>query len=286
MERRNLLLGIGGIATISATGTLTGATIQNAVSPGVNTRVQTTGRLLVSAATEDDEDENGDDNPGNFPSEDGTAEVTEDRDGDDLDNNVTFETDSELNVTEQTYGTTDPFVMANQQENNDLEWALSVPNEAGEYRFPLALHFELDDDAENIDNLGVQYVDGVDNEQATANGYGADVVDNGEAPVDADFDDAEDGDQVSANEVASIISFEAQDGSNELLRISPDGESSEDEAQQPENTIELTGDSTNGPRNVDIVVDIPDQDNPLEDLAGEEGSIELIDTIFVGDNPE
>lgn len=284
MERRTLLLGIGGLATISSTGALTGATLQNTVSPSVNTRVQTTGGLLISAANSNDLDTNDGDKTGNFPSENETTEITTDRDDEDLAYSVFFETDSELSVTEQTYGSKDPFVIANQRENNDLEWALSVPNVEGEYRFPLALHFELDDGADTIEKLGIQYVDKVENSETTANGYGADVVDSDKAPENADFGNGDEDGQVSADDVASIIRFETKDGSNNLISMSPSGEG--DDSQQPENTILLSGSSTEGPRNVDIVVDIPADDNPLNDIAGNEGSIELIDTIFVGEQPE
>jgi hypothetical protein len=171
MKRRNVLYGLGLAGLASSVTALTGATLAETVTPTAEFRVNVEPDFFVRAARSTDTVGG---MVGSFPDDESTT--TQTFGGESI--AYTIDTSLTADGTAATFGSNDPFVIANDEVNNNLTLALSIPLAETTYRFENLL-FVQNGGGFNVtsDRIAMQFVRDVTSTATADIGFGADVAD-------------------------------------------------------------------------------------------------------------
>lgn len=312
MKRRNVLYGLGLAGLASSVTALTGATLAETVTPTAEFRVNVEPDFFVRAARSTD---TVDGMVGSFPDDESTT--TQTFGGESI--AYTIDTSLTADGTAATFGSNDPFVIANDEVNNNLTLALSIPLAETTYRFENLL-FVQNGGGFNVtsDRIAMQFVRDVTSTATADIGFGADVADadNPGGPDAMAYADTSEPDTLSANQVATVFDVIGK-SANEQNRIAPEGvgDLADHDDQFATGPQQAPGDVLLNPKGqsvdsmfVDVIVDLTATENfagatspsgeftdgtaaaALEtvaenkpgDLTARGGQIDLLDTVFLG----
>ena len=283
MRRRNLMIGLGVLATGSGAAALTGASLANTVSPAADFRVNVDSADLVV--------ERG---PANY---DGTETLSDGSNGGGL-----YIDGAASNALDDVR---DLAVAANSGTNDNLDFgtiipSASIPGDSGEadltVAFPEAL--KITNTTDNAIPVGITYGDTVSQDGGNTGsldtsgvvGYSTDSTAASETATVNSPLVTETGNQtneLSFDEAAKLFQFSVQEESGGTKLISPLGSNSEGNAVQvPNNVMEIPGNSS-----VSVTLDIAIPSTTYgpkiktyitnEPVSG--GSFSIVDKMFVGE---
>lgn len=274
MRRRNLMIGLGVLATGSGATALTGATLSNTVSPTADFRVNVDPEGLVVEKN-------------STQSFDGTVVGTAGSGF--VPAGLAYHDSADTSLDDFT----DFAAVANDGVNGDLEFGVLVPfdqiptssDSQVSFKFPDLLQVTNSDGSDQ--NVVIRYDDATDGSNASTFGY----VTEDESDLDSDgsFVSADGTNAaLSFDEVASIFSFEVAgtlDGNSVTSTISPKGANTAGNSNQlPEVAASIdAGGTTNISVNVNISPEIGQKivdEVDAQNLGSNGGQIRLLDQVF------
>ena len=274
MRRRNLMIGLGVLATGSGATALTGATLSNTVSPTADFRVNVDPEGLVVERN-------------STQTFDGSVIDTT---GSDIPTD-TLEYHDSADTSLDDF--TDFAAVANDGVNGDLEFGVLVPfdqiptssDSQVSFKFPDLLQVTNSDGSDQ--NVVIRYDDATDGSNASTFGYVTE--DDSDLDSDGSFVSADGTNAaLSFDEVASIFSFEVAgtlDGNSVTSTISPKGANTAGNSNQlPEVAASIdAGGTTNISVNVNISPEIGQKivdEVDAQNLGSNGGQIRLLDQVF------
>ena len=299
MRRRNLMIGLGVLATGSGATALTGATLSNTVSPTADFRVNVDAADLVVKRGQ------------NFS--DGSDETISTDTGD-ITGDITYVDDG---ASTGLNGKTAFTAAANTDTNGSLDFGILIPfddiptsggpglattSTSGDqsYTFPGLL--QVDNlDTSDVKHVVMQYAESIDTSTSTGaagstNGYVTSASDgavDGTAEFNAPLvgENVDGGNDLSFDEVAHMFQFSVEDSedSNTAKRVSPPGDASTagNGNQLPANSFTIAADSSTS---IDLTVNFTEALGDdiagfvaRENLDADGGTVRLLDTIFVAE---
>lgn len=274
MRRRNLMIGLGVLATGSGATALTGATLSNTVSPTADFRVNVDPEGLVVEKN-------------STQSFDGTVVGTAGSGF--VPAGLAYHDSADTSLDDFT----DFAAVANDGVNGDLEFGVLVPfdqiptssDSQVSFKFPDLLQVTNSDGSDQ--NVVIRYDDATDGSNASTFGYVTE--DDSDLDSDGSFVSADGTDAaLSFDEVASIFSFEVAgtlDGNSVTSTISPKGANTAGNSNQlPEVAASIdAGGTTNISVNVNISPEIGQKivdEVDAQNLGSNGGQIRLLDQVF------
>ena len=270
MKRRNLMIGLGILATGSGAATLSGAALSNTVSPTADFRINVEGGLVVRAGS-------------SFPD---TTNTTDSNVGpDDADYILSNSFDS--SVFDELNDKTSVAAVADSEENEELHIGLAFPyssienSTSASFEFPDLLEVQNNNNAP-VD-VAVAYQDGdsssISDTTDSAHGFETNIG------TPAVSETGNGSDQLSFDQVASMFQFTDGQGNT----ISPTGADDQTNSNQAV-TQGLTVSGTGAVGQLSLTVDVSSTmagiiDQYVNDvgLTTNGGSVPLVDAIWVGE---
>jgi len=248
MNRRNFVVGLGTVATISGVASVTAASFADSVEAGGNFQVIVDEELTVEAGEQVPDDNSGDGWTGiDLTDDDEHEDLTADNFDDDDDGTLAHFADSEAT-------------------NEDLDIGLAVLNNEDEV--PENRTYEeflnIQNDGATDQEVGIQYVFGDD-------------VDTTE--LDDDVQDNTDDGDIAVDTVTDLFTFETTEDDEQLSPSGSDNEPGEVTVDPGENQVDLIIDLDG---NSEEIAEAADVEDGIFDDDGVNEAVDLLNSIVVG----
>ncbi len=271
MKRRNLMIGLGILATGSGAATLSGAALSNTVSPTADFRINVEGGLVVRAGS-------------NFPDSINSSETGV---GTDNAEYILSEDTTDAAVFESLDDKTSVTAVADTEQNGDLNIGLAFPfseiegGSSATFNYPNLL--EVENNSNSPVDVAVAYQDADNPSIETPD----DIDSHGFESVDPTYPISETGDgddQLSFDQVANMFQFDS--GGTAVSPAGADSQSNSNQSIPGSVSVDANGGTTQLSLTVDVnsnMAGIIDSYVSNQNLTTDGGNVPLVDAIWVGE---
>ena len=270
MKRRNLMIGLGILATGSGAATLSGAALSNTVSPTADFRINVEGGLVVRAGS-------------NFPDSINSSETGV---GTDNAEYILSEDTTDAAVFESLDDKTSVTAVADTEQNGDLNIGLAFPfseiegGSSATFNYPNLLEVENNSNSPVDVAVAYQNEDSSSISDTTDSGHGFETGIGSPAVSET----GNGTDKLSFDQVANMFQFDS--GGTAVSPAGDDSQSNSNQSIPGSVSVDANGGTTQLSLTVDVssnMAGIIDSYVSNQNLTTNGGNIPLVDAIWVGE---